>query len=139
MKSYSELILFPTFEERLRYLSQNTSVGELKFGHVRFVNQNFYHSIEWKRIRRKVILRDTIDDYVGDMGLEDYPIYGRIIVHHINELTLEDFENASSKLFDLENLICVSHDTHQLLTYGVTEFREPNFIERRPNDTIPWR
>lgn len=139
MKSYSELILLPTFEERLKYLSSNTIVGELKFGHARYLNQSFYHSTEWKNTRRKVILRDTINDYVGDMGLEDYPIYGRIIVHHINELTLEDFENGSSKLFDLENLICVSHDTHQLLTYGVTEFREPRFIERRPNDTIPWR
>lgn len=139
IKSYSELILLPTFEERLKYLSSNTIVGESKFGHDRYINQSFYHSTEWKKARRKAILRDTFGDCVGDMALKDYPIFGRIIVHHINELTLEDLENGSNKLFDLENLVCVSHDTHQLLTYGVTEFREPKLVERYPNDTIPWR
>lgn len=138
-KSYSKLIMIPTYEERLNYLAQGGSVGEDTFGVMRYINQAFYHSSKWKLVRKKVILRDTFGDYVCDMGLRSYPIYGRVIVHHINEITLEDIENGSDKLFDLDNLVCVSNDTHQLITYGVGDYKEPKLIERYPNDTIPWR
>lgn len=139
-KSYSELIKLKTFEERLKYLSSNSKVGEETFGHARYLNQAFYHSSEWRKVRRKAIIRDTFRNTVCDMGLEDYPIFGRIVVHHINEITIDDIENSSDKLFDLDNLICVSNDTHQLITYGVSEsFKTTVFVERRPNDTIPWR
>lgn len=135
-KSYSELIQLSTFDERLKYLCQNSIVGETKFGHSRYLNQSFYHSTEWKRCRRKIILRD-----MGcDMGLKDHPIYGRIIVHHINEVTIDDLErDLRDKLFDPENLICVSNETHQLITYGLQNYRPSIMIERQPNDTCPWR
>lgn len=135
-KTYDELITFKTYDERLKYLSGNNIVGETKFGHSRYLNQSFYHSTEWKNCRRKIILRD-----MGcDMGLDGYPIYGRIIVHHINEISIEDIEHGlTEKLFDPDNLICVSHETHQLITYGLKNYKSKIIIERRPNDTCPWK
>lgn len=139
IKTYDELMELDTYEERLRYLASNNVVGEDKFGHDRYLNQAFYHSREWKRARRQAILRDSFGDNVCDMGLKDFPIIGRVIVHHINEVTLEDLEEGSDKLFDLNNLICVSHDTHELITFGAKNYRAPQYVERKPNDTCPWR
>lgn len=135
IKSYSELIKLKTYDERLRYLCEANKVGESTFGHNRYLNQAFYHSAEWRRCRRQIINRD-----LGcDMGLEGWDIHGRIIVHHINPLTLEDVDEGSDRLFDPENLICVSHNTHELITYGLANYRPIEHIERRPNDTCPWR
>lgn len=135
IKSYIELIKLKTYDERLRYLVEANKVGEIKFGHNRYLNQSFYHSAEWRKTRRKIILRDQ----GCDMGLKGYDIGGRIIVHHINAITEEDLNSNSDKLFDPENLICVSHDTHELITYGLANYKPIEYVERRPNDTIPWR
>lgn len=135
IKSYSELIKLKTYDERLRYLVEANKVGEIKFGHNRYLNQSFYHSAEWRKCRRRIILRDQ----GCDMGLKDYDISGRIIVHHINAITEEDLNGISDKLFNPENLICVSHDTHELITYGLANYKPIEYVERRHNDTIPWR
>lgn len=135
IKTYTELSKIPTFEGRLEYLRQRTRVGELRFGHARYLNQEFYTSPEWKRVRRKVIARDN----GCDMGLKDYPIFGRIIVHHIEEIKIEDIENGSDKLFDMNNLICVSNETHQAITYGSSPKQIDIWHERTPNDLTPWR
>lgn len=135
-KTYSELIKIDSFEERLAYLAENNRVGESKYGHDRYLNQAFYHSPEWRRLRRKIIVRDN----GCDMAHPEYPVIGgKIIVHHLNEITAEDIENSSDKLFDPENLVCVSHQTHQMITYGLTAQAPPPHVERRKNDTIPWR
>lgn len=133
IKSYPELIRLKTYDERLKYLFCNSSVGLLTFAQDRCFNQMFYHSIEWQRVRRDVILRDN----GCDLAIQELPIIGKIYVHHINVITMEDLNRSDSKLFDLDNLICCSFGTHNSIHYGRLS-NIPDLIERRPNDTSPW-
>lgn len=136
MKRYSELIKMETFEERFRYLKLNGHVGEETFGFDRYLNQIFYRSAEWKRIRQEVIVRDG----GCDLGLEDCPIFGRVLIHHMNPISVSDIRNRSDILLNKEYLICVSKDTHNAIHYGderILETRNP--IVREPNDTCPWK
>lgn len=135
IRTYSDLIKLPTFEERYLYLKLDGVVGEDTFGFARYLNQAFYRSPEWRKIRRDVIIRDN----GCDMALEDEPIVGRIYVHHLNPITPEDLENRSPKLFDMENLVSVSYNTHQAITYGIDSLVRRQSIDRAPNDTCPWR
>lgn len=144
MKSYSELITLPTFEERFKYLQIGGTVGESTFGFSRYLNQVFYRSEEWKKIRRSVIIRDQ----GCDLASLDRPIIvqlpngkkvGRVIIHHINPITLEDVNNRSNKLFDLENLICTCDLTHKAIHYGDGNLLIGQVVERSPNDTCPWK
>lgn len=135
IRSYSELMLLPTFEERYRYLRLSGHVGKETFGHDRYLNQILYSSPEWKRFRRDIILRDD-----GlDLGCEGFDILGRVMVHHINPITVEDVVNRSYKVFDPDNAICCSHNTHQAIHYGDESLLPLLPPERRPNDTCPWR
>lgn len=134
-RSYSELIRFPTFEERFQYLKLGGLVGKTTFGHDRYLNQLLYHSNEWRRFRKEIIIRDN----GGDMALEDYQIVVGIIVHHIVPLTIEDIENRSDRIFDPENVVCVSHKTHEAIHYGDERLLPRLLVERRPNDTCPWK
>ena len=135
MKSYSELIRIPSFEERFQYLRINGIVGEETFGCDRYLNQIFYKSEEWKRIRRRVIIRDN----GCDLAWDEYEIKGIIVIHHINPIIKEDILNRSSKLFDLENLICTSVNTHKAIHYGNEEMLPKKIVERTMNDTCPWK
>ena len=135
MKSYSELIRIPSFEERFQYLRINGIVGEETFGCDRYLNQIFYKSEEWKRIRRRVIIRDN----GCNLAWDEYEIKGIIIIHHINPITKEDILDRSSKLFDLENLICTSVNTHKAIHYGNEEMLPKKIVERTMNDTCPWK
>lgn len=134
-RSYSELIRFPTFEERFQYLKLGGLVGKTTFGHDRYLNQLLYHSNEWRRFRKEIIIRDN----GGDMALEEYQIVVGIIVHHIVPLTIEDIENRSYRIFDPENVVCVSHKTHEAIHYGDERLLPRLLVERRPNDTCPWK
>lgn len=135
IKCYSELIKLPTFEERFEYLRLNGCVGIQTFGSERIFNQDFYHSKEWKLLRRDVIARD-----MGcDLGIEDREIFDKIIVHHINPMTMEQLEEGGDDLFDLENFICCSHETHEAIHYGdASLLPRTTFIERKPGDTKLW-
>lgn len=135
IKTYSELILLPTFEERYRYLRLNGSVGSETFGGGRYLNQMFYHSSEWKNFRREVILRDN----GCDLGIDSHRIVERIYIHHLNPISIEDIVNRNPKAIDLENAICVSFETHQAIHYGDESLLYLDYNERRPNDTCPWR
>ena len=135
MKSYSELIRIPSFEERFQYLRINGIVGEETFGCDRYLNQIFYKSEEWKRIRRRVIIRDN----GCDLAWEEYEIKGILITHHINPITKEDTMHSSSQLLDLENLICTSVNTHKAIHYGNEEMLPKKIVERTMNDTCPWK
>ena len=136
IKCYSELIQFPTFEERFRYAKLDGVVGQDTFGWDRFINQWLYQrSAKWKEIRRRAIIRDN----GCDLGIEDRVIYDRIIVHHLNPLTLEDLENESAFVFNLEYLICVSHNTHNAIHYGTEDLLMKDPIIRTKNDTCPWK
>ena len=135
IKTYSELILLPTFEERFRYLQLNGSVGKETFGFDRHLNQNFYRSAEWKRVRDKVIIRDN----GCDLGIEDRLIYGNVLIHHMNPINDKDIYNLTDILLNPEYLICVSHNTHNAIHYGNEELLVKAPIVRTKNDTCPWK
>lgn len=135
MKTYSELILLPTFAERFQYLKLKGAVGKETFGKSRYLNQLLYRSPEWKRVRRDVVIRDG----GCDLGVADCPIDGRVYIHHINPITENDILNRNPKIFDPNNLISVSFRTHQAIHYGSDEMmKELEFIERMPGDTKLW-
>lgn len=134
-KTYSELVILLTFEERFRYLSLDGIVGDMTFGGHRLANQRFYRSVEWKRIRNQVILRDN----GCDLGILDRPISGTILIHHMNPIKMDDFRDMTEFLINPEYLICVSHQTHNALHYGNEEGLVKDYVPRRPNDTCPWR
>jgi hypothetical protein len=135
VKSYSELILLPTFEERYRYLKLNGAVGVETFGFDRYLNQVFYNSQRWKRVRDHVIIRDN----GCDLGVDGYDIHTKILIHHMNPITVYDIENESAFLLDPEFLICTTHNTHNAIHYGDENLLIKAPIERVPNDTCPWR
>lgn len=135
LKSYRNLILLPTILDRFEYLRIKANVGDPTFGFDRFVNQDFYQSREWRQVRMKVIARDE----GCDLGVPEYPIGGKVIIHHINPITAEDIENASDLLFDMDNLICVSESTHNAIHFGDETLLPAEPIIRMPGDTCPWR
>lgn len=135
IKTYSELIKLPTFEERYQYLRLSGRVGDDTFGFDRYLNQNFYRSAKWKRIRDEVIVRDN----GCDLGMEDRIIYGKILIHHMNPITDKDILNLTDLLLDPEYLICVTHTTHNAIHYGDESLLVTNPVIRTRNDTCPWK
>ena len=135
IRTYSELILLPTFEERFKYLQLNGRVGDDTFGFDRYINQNFYKSADWKRIRDQIIIRDN----GCDLALEGYEIYGRILIHHMNPITVKDVELSTEYLMNPEYLICVTHNTHNAIHYGDEKQIITGLIVRTKNDTCPWK
>lgn len=134
-RSYSELIKFDSFEDRLKYLMLSSNVSEETFGSSRYLNQALYNSPDWKSVRRKVILRDN----GCDMGLDGYELSGGVLIHHINPITKEDILNRSPVIFDMENLVCVSHRTHNAIHYGKCILDDLTPKVRTRNDTCPWK
>lgn len=135
IRTYSELITIPTFEERYKYLKIGGKVGEETFGFERYLNQEFYKSHEWQSIRRQVIVRD-----LGcDLGIKDREIHGKIIVHHMNPITIDDIIEASDFLLNPEYLICTLKSTHDAIHYGDESLLIKAPVERTKNDTCPWK
>lgn len=135
IKRYSELITLPTFEERFRYLKLDGKVGEDTFGFDRYLNQVFYRSQKWKSIRDYVIVRDN----GCDLAMEGYEIHGRILIHHMNPISLKDLETESEFLLDPEYLITTVHNTHNAIHYGDESLLFTVPVERTKNDTCPWK
>lgn len=135
IKTYSELILLPTFEERFRYLKLDGRVGEETFGFDRYLNQKFYKWDEWLSARDYVIARD----FGCDLGIDDREILGRIIIHHMNPISTEDILRRSKYLLDPEYLICTADLTHKAIHYGDESLLITAPIERTKYDTCPWR
>ena len=135
MKTYSELIKIKDFKERFLYLKLGGMIGEETFGMERYLNQMFYRTPEWKRFRNEIIIRD--DGH--DLAHEDYEIQGRIIIHHLNPITPDDILKRRSLLLDPDNVVCVSHNTHEAIHYGDVSLLPEDYIPRRKDDTIPWR
>lgn len=135
MLSYSDAIAFMSFEQRFNYLKLNGIVAHSTFGGHRWINQALYQSEEWKRTRRKIILRDN----GCDLAIPDRPIRGRVLVHHLNPITAEQIANRDPAIFDPDNLITVSFETHNAIHYGDENQIIGAVIERSPNDTIPWK
>lgn len=135
IKTYSELCRLQTFEERYRYLKLGGIVGDETFGFDRYLNQLFYSSQKWKNIRDAVIIRDN----GCDLGVEGYEIDGRILIHHINPITIADIESESEFLLNPEYLITTTHNTHNAIHYGDEKMLITAPIVRSKNDTCPWR
>ena len=134
IRTYRELSQLQTFEERFRYLQVRAAVGAETFGYERYINQAFYRSQEWRRIRTQVIARD-----LGcDLGLEGFEIFDRVVIHHMNPMTREQLRTHDDDPLNPEFLISVTHNTHNAIHYG-----DPNSLvrlppERRPGDTTLW-
>lgn len=135
MKTYSELILLPTFKERFEYLKLSGVVGRDTFGFDRYLNQQFYRTSEWKKVRDAVIIRDN----GCDLGVEGYEIHDRIIIHHMNPITANDIIKHSDWIIDPNQLICTSFRTHNAIHYGDISLIDKQPTIRKPNDTCPWR
>ena len=136
LRTYSELITLPTYEERFRYLKLDGRVGKDTFGYDRIINQHLYQrNPRWKKSRDTVIIRDN----GCDLGVEGYEIHGKIIVHHMNPITLDDILNDRDWIYDPEFLICTVHNTHNAIHYGDEHLLMKAPIERTPNDTCPWK
>lgn len=135
IRTYSELITLRTYEERYEYLRLDGVIGADTFGYDRYLNQQFYRTPEWRKLRRNIIIRDN----GCDMGLEGYEIQGNIYIHHMNPITKDDILNRSEYLLNPEFLICLSFNTHQAITYGSVDAPVQRPIERSKNDTCPWR
>ena len=135
MKTYTELIQIPTYRERYEYLKLGDAVGQDTFGFDRYLNQSFYHSTIWKRIKNQVIVRDN----GFEMGLDGYPISGKIYVHHMNPIDQDDILNQRDILLNPEFLICVSGLLHNAIHYGSFDILPSEPVDRKPNDTCPWK
>lgn len=134
-KSYRRLIWLSSFQERFDYLKCDGSVGDYTFGGHRYLNQLLYNSQRWKKVRNEVIIRDN----GFDLAHRDYPIGGNIYVHHINPITIDDILEERSCVFDPDNLVSTSFQTHNAIHYGNEQIitREP--VTRKPYDTCPWK
>ena len=136
IRTYTELSRLPTFKERYQYLRLGGRVGKETFGFDRWINQFFYQrSREWKQVRDHVIVRDN----GCDLGIPGHEIYGKILVHHMNPISMEDFERESEFLLEPEFLICTSHNTHNAIHYGDENLLITGPIVRTKNDTCPWK
>lgn len=135
IRTYSELIKLPTFEERFEYLKLKGNVGKETFGLDRYLNQKFYRSLEWKRLRDEIIMRDN----GCDLGIHGREIRERILIHHMNPITLDDIQHGSDYLFNPEYLISTIHITHNAIHYGSSDLLIKDPVVRRPGDTCPWR
>lgn len=133
-KTYSELIQFSSFKDRFDYLKLNGSVGGETFGYDRYLNQALYGSYEWRKFRRDIIARDR----GCDLGVDGFDIKSRLIVHHINPITLDQIEVRDSMIFDPNNVICVSHNTHEAIHYGDESLLPKDPIIRFSGDTKLW-
>lgn len=135
-RTYTELSKLKTFEERFEYLRLDGQVGKETFGFDRIFNQIFYRSVEWKRVRDQVIIRDC----GCDLGVLGHEIYGqRILIHHMNPISLEDLERRTEILMNPEYLITTIHNTHQAIHYGDEDLLIKLPRERTKNDTCPWK
>lgn len=132
IKRYSELIRLETFNERFEYLKLNGSIGHETFGSRRYLNQTLYSSKEWRNFRNEIILRDE----GRDLACKGYDIFGQVYIHHLNPITIEDIQNRDPKIFDFENVVCVSFNTHNAIHYG-DEIRS-SINERKQGDTLLW-
>lgn len=134
MRSFTELSQLPTFEDRFRYLALHGPVGASTFGFDRWVNQQFYRSREWKRVRQFVILRDN----GCDLGMDGYEIHERVLIHHMNPMGVDDIVHGNDDIVDPEFLISTTHQTHNAIHYGDERLLPRPLTVRAPGDTSLW-
>ena len=134
IRTYSEVIEIPEFEDRFLYLMLRGQVGHSTFGGDRWLNQRFYTSREWRSLRNYVIARDE----GNDLATPGYPVHAKLIVHHMNPMEVEDITHGNDDIFDPEYLITTTLRTHNAIHYGDARQLPKPFVERRPGDTTLW-
>lgn len=134
IRTYGELIQLETFRERFDYLAIRNSVGCETFGFDRWINQRFYTSPQWRSLRRNAIARD----FGRDLAFPDREIHDKIIVHHMNPLTVDDIVEGSEFALNLDYLICCTHLTHNAIHYGDYDLIPKPYTPREPGDTKLW-
>lgn len=134
-KTYKELSRLQTLDERFEYLKMGGIIGIETFGFDRYLNQSFYRSDAWKKVRNQVIIRDD----GCELGLDGYEIQGGIVIHHMNPITEEDIVNRNPDIFNPDYLICCSKRTHNAIHYGDKELLPRDYVERQRGDTCPWK
>lgn len=135
IKSWDELGKIETFEGRIEYLRTYSAVGEPTFGYDRWINQKFYRSTEYRKLRQKIAAKQ----YGWDLGIKGYPLPEVFILHHMNPITVEDIIDGSEFAWDPKYLVCVSQATHRAIHFQDAKNRLPSIAQRSPNDTSPWR
>lgn len=135
LRSYTELSKILTFEDRFEYLKLSGKVGSPTFGRFRYINQGFYMSPRWKQARNEVIIRD----HGCDLGVPGHEIFDKVIIHHMNPITMEQLEKEDPVIYNPEYLICVTERTHNAIHYGDRSKLLTLPPERRPGDTCPWK
>lgn len=135
IRTYSELSKLTSFQDRFRYLKLDGVVGETTFGFDRYLNQLFYQSQKWRKIRDEVIVRDC----GCDLGIEGYEIYKYAMIHHMNPITIKDIRDESEYLLNPEYLITTTKRTHNAIHYGDESLLIIMPVERTKNDTCPWK
>lgn len=133
-RSYSELRQIETFEKRFKYLALRGEVGQSTFGFDRYLNQQFYTSVQWRHIRNQIIVRDN----GCDLGVDGYEIHDRLYIHHLKPMTIRDIQNADPRILDPDNLITTCHQTHNAIHYGDERLLPRPLIARRVGDTKLW-
>lgn len=134
LRTYSKLSRLETFEERYRYLALNGRVGDPTFGFDRYINQRFYTSQQWRKLRYYIIDRDQ----GCDLGVEGYDIHTKLVIHHMNPMTVDDIMHGDDSILDPEFLITTTHQTHNAIHYGDERQLPRPFVPRRPGDTKLW-
>ena len=132
--TFEAMIQIPTFEERFEYLSLKGQVGESTFGFDRWMNQKFYRSAEWRNLRHHVIARDN----GCDLAFEGHEIFDRVIIHHMNPMSVRDIRHSNEDILDPRFLISTTHRTHNAIHYGDADLLVKQYVPRRPGDTKLW-
>lgn len=135
MRNYTDLQKLKSFKDRFNYLKLDGKIGEDTFGFDRWLNQTFYTSPEWRRVRDQVIVRDN----GNDLGIDGMRIYGKVLIHHMNPITYKNIVHRDEDILNPEYLICVSQRTHNAIHYGSEDLLPTDPIERTQNDTCPWK
>ena len=134
IRSYSELRRLNTFKERFNYLALRGDVGRSTFGFDRYINQQFYRSSQWRHVRHQVIARDE----GSDLGVEGYEIFHRLVIHHMNPMSVDDISHGDYSILDPEFLITTTHQTHNAIHYGDESLLPRSLTERKRGDTKLW-
>jgi hypothetical protein len=135
IRTYSELRRLRTFEDRYKYLALHGQVGGSTFGFERYLNQRFYTSSQWRNLRHQIIVRDN----ACDLGFPDHEIHDKLLIHHMNPMTVEQVVHGDADILDPEFLITVSHQTHNAIHYGDERLLPRQLVERVPGDTNLWK
>lgn len=134
IKTYSELIKMKSFKERFEYLQIKQFVGDTTFGTLRYLNQKFYHSKQWREFADFIAERDNY----CELGIPKMEISGRLIIHHINPITPEFIDDVETVL-NPDNAITCSDFIHRAIHYGFYNNTMDMPKERKPGDTCLWR